>query len=79
MTRSRRSVCCALRARVQSDDVAAILTIIGYSVNDTVVIYDRVRENLRHYKAMPLPELIDRSVNETLARTLMTSLTTLQP
>ena len=57
--------------------VAAILTIIGYSVNDTVVIYDRVRENLRKYKSMPLAELIDRSVNETLARTVMTSLTTL--
>jgi preprotein translocase SecF subunit len=57
--------------------IAAVLTIIGYSINDTVVIYDRVRENLRRYKAMPLPELIDRSVNETLARTVMTSLTTL--
>jgi preprotein translocase SecF subunit len=57
--------------------VAAILTIIGYSTNDTVVIYDRIRENLRRYKAMPLPELIDRSINETLARTVMTSLTTL--
>jgi preprotein translocase SecF subunit len=57
--------------------IAAILTIVGYSVNDTVVIYDRMRENLRRYKAMPLPELIDRSINETLARTLMTSLTTL--
>jgi preprotein translocase SecF subunit len=57
--------------------IAAILTIVGYSVNDTVVIYDRIRENLRRYKAMPLPELIDRSINETLARTLMTSLTTL--
>jgi preprotein translocase subunit SecF len=57
--------------------LAAILTIIGYSINDTVVIYDRVRENLRRYKSMPLPELIDRSINETLARTVMTSLTTL--
>jgi preprotein translocase SecF subunit len=57
--------------------VAAVLTIIGYSTNDTVVIYDRMRENLRKYKAMPLPELIDRSVNETLARTIMTSITTL--
>jgi preprotein translocase SecF subunit len=57
--------------------IAAVLTIIGYSINDTVVIYDRVRENLRKYKTMPLPELIDRSVNETLARTVMTSLTTL--
>ena len=57
--------------------IAAILTIIGYSVNDTVVIYDRIRENLRRYKNMPLPELIDRSINETLARTVMTSLTVL--
>ncbi|HEX6143704.1 MAG TPA: protein translocase subunit SecF, partial [Geminicoccaceae bacterium] len=57
--------------------VAALLTIIGYSLNDTVVIYDRVRENLRRYKAMPLADLIDQSLNETLARTLMTSLTTL--
>jgi preprotein translocase subunit SecF len=57
--------------------IAAILTIVGYSINDTVVIYDRVRENLRRYKTMPLPELIDRSINETLARTVMTSLTTL--
>ena len=57
--------------------IAAVLTIIGYSINDTVVIYDRVRENLRRYKAMPLPELVDRSINETLARTVMTSLTTL--
>ena len=57
--------------------IAAILTIVGYSINDTVVIYDRIRENLRRYKAMALPELIDRSINETLARTVMTSLTTL--
>jgi preprotein translocase SecF subunit len=57
--------------------IAAILTIVGYSVNDTVVIYDRIRENLRRYKSMPLPELIDRSLNETLARTVMTSFTTL--
>ena len=57
--------------------VAALLTIVGYSLNDTVVIYDRVRENLRRYKSMLLPELIDRSINETLARTVMTSLTTL--
>jgi preprotein translocase subunit SecF len=57
--------------------VAALLTIVGYSLNDTVVIYDRVRENLRRYKSMALPELIDRSINETLARTVMTSLTTL--
>ena len=57
--------------------VAALLTIVGYSLNDTVVIYDRVRENLRRYKSMVLPDLLDRSLNETLARTVMTSLTTL--
>jgi preprotein translocase SecF subunit len=57
--------------------IAAILTIIGYSMNDTVVIYDRVRENLRKFRTMPLAELLDRSVNETLARTAMTSATTL--
>ena len=57
--------------------IAALLTIVGYSLNDTVVIYDRVRENLRRYKALPLDQLLDRSINETLARTLMTSLTTL--
>jgi preprotein translocase subunit SecF len=57
--------------------IAAILTIIGYSVNDTVVIYDRIRENLRRFKNMPLPQLIDRSLNETLARTIMTSGTVL--
>jgi preprotein translocase subunit SecF len=57
--------------------VAALLTIVGYSLNDTVVIYDRVRENLRKYKAMPMSELLDRSINDTLARTVMTSATTL--
>ena len=57
--------------------VAAVLTIAGYSINDTVVVYDRVRENLRRYKSKPLPELLDQSINETLARTVMTSVTTL--
>ena len=57
--------------------VAAILTIAGYSINDTVVVYDRVRENLRKYKTMPLPELLNNSINETLSRTVMTSLTTM--
>lgn len=55
--------------------VAAILTILGYSTNDKVVVYDRVRENLRKYKSMPLRELIDLSINETLNRTLGTSMT----
>jgi preprotein translocase SecF subunit len=55
--------------------VAAILTVIGYSTNDKVVVYDRVRENLRKYKTMPLRALIDQSINETLNRTLGTSMT----
>jgi preprotein translocase SecF subunit len=55
--------------------VAAILTVIGYSTNDKVVVYDRMRENLRKYKKMPLRELIDLSINETLNRTLGTSMT----
>ena len=57
--------------------VAALLTILGYSVNDTVVVSDRIRENLRKYKRMELPALLNMSINETLSRTLMTSLTTL--
>lgn len=57
--------------------IAALLTIVGYSLNDTVVVYDRIRENLRKFKKMSLTDLIDRSVNETLARTVTTSLTTL--
>ena len=63
--------------RIQFDlvMVAAILTIIGYSTNDKVVVYDRVRENLRRYRTMPLRDLIDLSINETLNRTLGTSMT----
>lgn len=57
--------------------IAAILTIVGYSMNDTVVVYDRVRENLRKYKKMPLDELLNLAINETLSRTTMTSFTTL--
>ncbi len=57
--------------------IAAILAIIGYSLNDTIVVYDRIRENLKKYRKMPLPELLDLSINETLARTVMTSLTLL--
>lgn len=56
--------------------VAAILTIMGYSVNDTVVIYDRIREMLRRYKRMPIDELLDLSMNTTLSRTIITSTTT---
>jgi SecD/SecF fusion protein len=57
--------------------IAAVLTIMGYSLNDTVVIYDRIRENLRRYKKMPLPVLIDASLNQTLSRTILTGLTVL--
>ena len=57
--------------------IAAILTIAGYSINDTVVIFDRVRENLRKYKKLELVDLFNLSVNNTLSRTVMTSLTTL--
>ncbi|MBO0346280.1 protein translocase subunit SecF [Roseibium limicola] len=57
--------------------IAAVLTIIGYSLNDTVVVYDRIRENLRKYKKMSLTDLLDLSINETLSRTTLTSLTTL--
>jgi preprotein translocase subunit SecF len=57
--------------------IAAILAIIGYSLNDTIVVYDRIRENLKKFRRMPIVELLDLSVNETLARTVMTSLTLL--
>ncbi|MEX3314938.1 protein translocase subunit SecF [Sulfitobacter sp. PS-8MA] len=66
-----------LQIRFDLPVVAAILTIIGYSINDTVVIFDRLRENLRKYKKRPLREVMNLSVNETLSRTLMTSGTTL--
>lgn len=57
--------------------IAALLTILGYSINDTVVVFDRLRENLMKYKTMPLRDVMNLSVNETLSRTLMTSGTTL--
>ena len=57
--------------------IAALLTIVGYSLNDTVVVFDRVRENLRKYKKRPLSEVLNISINETLSRTVMTSVTTL--
>ncbi|MGV8937104.1 MAG: protein translocase subunit SecDF [Allorhizobium sp.] len=57
--------------------IAAVLTIVGYSLNDTVVVYDRMRENLRRYKKMPLEVLIDTSINQTLSRTVLTSMTTM--
>jgi len=66
-----------LRLEFSLNLVAALLTIIGYSMNDTVVVFDRLRENRRKFKRMPLRELIDLSVNETLTRTVITGLTAL--
>lgn len=57
--------------------IAALLTIVGYSINDTVIVFDRVRENLRKYKKLPLKDVLNKSINETLSRTLMTSITTM--
>jgi preprotein translocase subunit SecF len=66
-----------LRYEFNLASIAALLTIVGYSLNDTVVVFDRIRENLRKYKQMPLSDLIDLSLNQTLPRTLMTSVSTL--
>ena len=66
-----------LKVDFNLSNIAAILTIAGYSINDTVVIYDRIRENLRKFKKMNLVELFNLSINNTLSRTIMTSLTTL--
>jgi preprotein translocase SecF subunit len=68
---------CLLQLEFGLSIIAAILTIVGYSLNDTVVVFDRVRENLRKYKKMPFSELLDHSVNDTLSRTILTSVTTL--
>ena len=64
-----------MRLEFSLNMVAAILTVIGYSMNDTVVVFDRLRENLRKYKTMPLREVIDLSINETLSRTIITGVT----
>ena len=66
-----------LQIRFDLAIIAALLTIVGYSLNDTVIVFDRVRENLRKYKQMPLAEVLNLSINETLSRTTMTSFTTL--
>jgi len=67
----------ALQIKFDLAIIAALLTIVGYSLNDTVVVFDRVRENLRRYKQKNLSELLNQSINETLGRTAMTSVTTL--
>ena len=59
------------------NSVAAIMLLIGYSVTDKIVVYDRIRENLRRFKTMPLRDVIDQSINQTLGRTVATSLTVL--
>ena len=65
-----------LQLEFNVSSIAAILTIIGYSLNDKVVIFDRIRENLRKYKRMPLVQLLDLSINETLSRAVLTHVTT---
>jgi preprotein translocase SecF subunit len=65
-----------LQLEFNLSSIAAILTIIGYSLNDKVVIFDRIRENLRKYRKMPLVELLDLSINETLSRTTLTHVVT---
>jgi preprotein translocase subunit SecF len=70
-------VFCLLQIQFDLAIIAALLTIVGYSLNDTVVVFDRVRENLRKYKKRPLKEVLNLSINETLSRTVMTSVTTL--
>ncbi len=57
--------------------IAALLTIIGYSLNDTIIVYDRIRENLKRYNRLGIDEIINKSINETLSRTILTSMTTL--
>ena len=68
---------CLIQLEFNLSIIAAILTIVGYSLNDTVVVFDRVREMLRKYKKMPLPDLLDLAINRTLSRTILTSVTTL--
>ena len=66
-----------MQIRFELAIIAALLTIVGYSLNDTVVVFDRVRENLRRYKNRDLKDVLNLSINETLSRTIMTSVTTL--
>ncbi|MGI9482171.1 MAG: protein translocase subunit SecF [Hyphomicrobiales bacterium] len=68
---------CILQLQFDLSIIAALLTIVGYSLNDTVVVYDRVRENLRKYKRLSTEDLLNLSINDTLSRTVLTSVTTL--
>jgi preprotein translocase subunit SecF len=67
----------ALSLEINLSIIAAVLTIVGYSMNDTVVIYDRIRENLNKYNRLNISEIADLSINDTLTRTIITSITTL--
>ncbi|WP_341760410.1 protein translocase subunit SecD [Candidatus Endowatersipora endosymbiont of Watersipora subatra] len=66
-----------LKLEFSLSSIAAILTMVGYSLNDTVVVYDRIRENLKKYNKKPITEILDMSINDTLSRTVITSVTTL--
>jgi len=66
---------CVMRIDFDLTSVAALLTILGYSLNDTVVIYDRIREIMRRYKRMPMPELLNIAINSTLSRSIITHVT----
>ena len=68
---------CLLRIEFNLQIIAAILTIVGYSLNDTVVVFDRIREYMRKYKSMNLADLIDFSINSVFPRTILTSVTTM--
>jgi preprotein translocase subunit SecF len=67
------------RLEINLPVIAALLTVVGYSINDTIVVFDRIRENVRLQKKTPLWDIINRSINQTLTRTLNTSGTTLVP
>ena len=66
----------ALRINVSLETIAALLTIVGYSLNDTIVVFDRIRENFQKMRERELAKVVNQSINETLSRTLLTSLTT---
>lgn len=68
---------CVTGIEFNQSSIAAILTIIGYSLNDTIVVYDRVREDLRKYKKTPMPQILNTAINETLSRTTLTAVTTI--
>ena len=66
-----------LRMEISVTTIAALLTIVGYSLNDTIIVFDRIREILRKYKKMPVLEMLNVALNSTLSRTILTSVTTL--